>query len=119
MDDEPLAEWAKRRDERIGRLRAVPLVSGDGPKASRLNPDCPRAIQRWNDYTWEPHSTAASLAEPSASSTRATRGRRRHRSPSRCGRAGAATVSRGRVSDPERSRCREAAHIYLIMYICT
>ncbi|MGW3438430.1 DUF6087 family protein [Streptomyces bacillaris] len=63
MDDEPLAEWAKCRDERIGRLRAVPLVSGDGPKASRLNPDSPRAIQRWNGYTWEPHGTAASLAE--------------------------------------------------------
>ncbi|MFJ4826413.1 DUF6087 family protein [Streptomyces bacillaris] len=63
MDDEPLSEWAKRRDERIGRLRAVPLVSGDGPKASHLNPDSPRAIQRWNGYTWEPHGTAANLAE--------------------------------------------------------
>ncbi|RST20656.1 hypothetical protein EF908_26410 [Streptomyces sp. WAC04770] len=43
--------------------RCVPLVSGDGPKASHLNPDSPRAIQRWNGYTWEPHGTAANLAE--------------------------------------------------------
>ncbi|MEW2066181.1 DUF6087 family protein [Streptomyces sp. NPDC007346] len=63
MDDEPLSEWAERRAAKIGRLRAVPLVSGDGPKASHLNPDAPRAIQRWNGYTWEPYGTAANLAE--------------------------------------------------------
>lgn len=63
MDDEPLSDWAARRDAKIGRLRAVPLVTGDGPKASHLNPEAPRAIQRWNGYTWEPHGTAATLAE--------------------------------------------------------
>ncbi|MFW3474322.1 DUF6087 family protein [Streptomyces microflavus] len=63
MDDEPLSDWAKRRDAKIGRLRAVPLVSGDGPKGSHLNPGAPRAIQRWNGYTWEPHGTAANLVE--------------------------------------------------------
>ncbi|MFJ1590920.1 DUF6087 family protein [Kitasatospora albolonga] len=61
MDDEPLSDWAKRRDAKIGRLRAVPLVSGDGPKGSHLNPAAPRAIQRWNGYAWEPHGTAADL----------------------------------------------------------
>ncbi|MFI6277882.1 DUF6087 family protein [Streptomyces sp. NPDC050988] len=63
MDDEPLADWAERRDAKIGRLRAVPLVSGDGPKGSHLNRDAPRAIQRWNGYAWEPHGFAANLAE--------------------------------------------------------
>ncbi|MFD4376427.1 DUF6087 family protein [Streptomyces sp. NPDC058486] len=63
MDDEPLARWAERRDARIGALRAVPLVTGDGPRASHLNPEAPRAIQRWNGHLWEPHSFAADLAE--------------------------------------------------------
>ncbi|WP_030208313.1 DUF6087 family protein [Streptomyces bikiniensis] len=63
MDDEPLAEWAERRDARIGQLRAVPLVTGDGPRASHLNPDAPRAIQRWNGHLWEAHGFAANLAE--------------------------------------------------------
>ncbi|MEU0380943.1 DUF6087 family protein [Streptomyces cyaneofuscatus] len=63
MDDESLSDWAKRRDAKIGRLRAVPLVPGEGPSASHLNPDAPRAIQRWNGYTWEPYGTAANLAE--------------------------------------------------------
>ncbi|MFG3407760.1 DUF6087 family protein [Streptomyces sp. NPDC048142] len=63
MDDEPLSDWAERRDAKIGRLRAMPLVTGDGPKGAHLNPDAPRVIQRWNGYAWEPHGTAANLAE--------------------------------------------------------
>ncbi|MFD8545116.1 DUF6087 family protein [Streptomyces sp. NPDC059649] len=63
MDDEPLSEWAERRYAKVGRLRAVPLVTGDGPKASHLHPDAPRAIQRWNGYSWEPHGFASNLAE--------------------------------------------------------
>ncbi|MEW2163796.1 DUF6087 family protein [Streptomyces sp. NPDC007084] len=63
MDDEPLAEWAERRDARIGQLRAVPLVTGDGPRASHLNPGAPRAIQRWNGHLWEPYGFAANLSE--------------------------------------------------------
>ncbi|MCC2278850.1 DUF6087 family protein [Streptomyces sp. ET3-23] len=63
MDDEPLSEWAERRDARIGRLRAVPIVSGDGPKGSHLNPDAPRAIERWNGHAWEPYAFASDLAE--------------------------------------------------------
>ncbi|MER5439699.1 DUF6087 family protein [Streptomyces sp. NPDC002790] len=63
MDDEPLSEWAERRDAKIGRLRAVPLTPGDGPKGTHLNPESPRAIQRWNGYVWEPHGFAANLAE--------------------------------------------------------
>ncbi|MER8001722.1 DUF6087 family protein [Streptomyces sp. NPDC095613] len=63
MEDEPLSQWAERRDARIGQLRAVPLVSGDGPRGSHLNPDTPRAIQRWNGHLWEPYGFAANLAE--------------------------------------------------------
>ncbi|GGW33018.1 DUF6087 family protein [Streptomyces caelestis] len=66
MDDEPLKDWAERRDARIGRLRAVPAVPGDGPRASHLNPDAPRAIERWNGHAWELYGFAASLAEAQA-----------------------------------------------------
>jgi hypothetical protein len=63
MADESLSQWAERRDARIGQLRAIPLVSGDGPRGSHLDPDAPRAIQRWNGHLWEPHGFAANLAE--------------------------------------------------------
>ncbi|WP_089105190.1 DUF6087 family protein [Streptomyces hyaluromycini] len=66
MDDEPLKDWAERRDAKIGRLRAVPVVPGDGPRASHLNPDAPRAIERWNGHVWEPYGFAANLAEAKA-----------------------------------------------------
>ncbi|MFF8013924.1 DUF6087 family protein [Streptomyces sp. NPDC007929] len=66
MDDEPLTEWAERRDAKIGRLRAVPVVTGDGPRASHVNPGAPRAIERWNGHTWEPYGFADSLAEAQA-----------------------------------------------------
>ncbi|WP_405677652.1 DUF6087 family protein [Streptomyces sp. NBC_01511] len=62
MDDEPLSDWAERRDAKIGRLRAVPLVSDDGLKGSHLNPDAPRVIQRWNGFAWESHGTVVNLA---------------------------------------------------------
>ncbi|MFK0253215.1 DUF6087 family protein [Streptomyces sp. NPDC090445] len=63
MDDEPLSEWVERRDAKIGRLRAVPVVPGDGPKGAHLNPDAPRVIERWNGHAWEPHACAAGLAD--------------------------------------------------------
>ncbi|MFM9445328.1 DUF6087 family protein [Streptomyces acidiscabies] len=63
MDEEPLSEWARRRDAKVGRLRAVPIVRGDGPRATHVNPDEPRAIERWNGHAWEPYGYAADLAE--------------------------------------------------------
>jgi hypothetical protein len=63
MDDESLSQWAERREAKIGRLRAVPVLSGKGPSGSHLNPDAPRAIERWNGHAWEPYGFARSLAE--------------------------------------------------------
>ncbi|PBC84248.1 hypothetical protein SAMN05428945_1120 [Streptomyces sp. 2224.1] len=62
MDDEPLSAWAKRRDAKIGRLRAVPLVPGEGHRGAHLAPDAPRAIQQWNGHIWEAHGIAADFA---------------------------------------------------------
>ncbi|MEU3085706.1 DUF6087 family protein [Streptomyces massasporeus] len=45
---------------------AVPVVLRDGPRASHLNPDAPRAIERWNGHTWELHGFAAGLADAQA-----------------------------------------------------
>ncbi|MEV5136209.1 DUF6087 family protein [Streptomyces syringium] len=97
MDEEPLSEWAERRDAKIGRLRAIPIVSGDSPKGSHVQPDAPRAIERWNGHDWEPYAFVASLVEakrmlfpeantPAAPSTnRASQplapGKGRHRKP--------------------------------------
>ncbi|WDV53642.1 DUF6087 family protein [Streptomyces coeruleorubidus] len=66
MDDEPLRDWADRRDAKIGRLRAMPVVSGDGPRGSHLYPETPRAIERWNGHAWEPYGFAADLDETKA-----------------------------------------------------
>ncbi|WP_442819106.1 DUF6087 family protein [Streptomyces sp. NBC_01235] len=54
----------------MGRFRAVPVVSGDGPRGSLLNPDEPRAVERWNGHKWEPYGVAANLAGQRPSSTR-------------------------------------------------
>ncbi|MFF3711791.1 DUF6087 family protein [Streptomyces phaeochromogenes] len=56
----------ERREAKIGRLRAAPVVSGDGPRGTHLQPDAPRVIERWNGYTWEPYAFAANLAESKA-----------------------------------------------------
>ncbi|MEU2159329.1 DUF6087 family protein [Streptomyces sp. NPDC019396] len=69
MDDEPLAEWARRRDERRaqtrGRLRAVPLTEGPH-RAAHISPATPRAIQRWDGTEWVTESIAANLASAQA-----------------------------------------------------
>ncbi|MCS0638962.1 DUF6087 family protein [Streptomyces sp. LP05-1] len=61
--DEPLSAWVERRDARIGRLRAVPVVPGDGPRGAHVNPDEPRLVERWNGHAWEPYVFASDLAE--------------------------------------------------------
>ncbi|MEU8586681.1 DUF6087 family protein [Streptomyces sp. NPDC048664] len=56
MNEEPLQEWARRREERRaaakGRLRAVPLTEGRH-RAAHIEPDAPRVIQEWNGNEWE------------------------------------------------------------------
>lgn len=62
MDDEPLSDWAERREQRLsGRFRVV--ILGSGAQGSHVNPDVPRLISRWNGYEWEPVTVAANLAE--------------------------------------------------------
>ncbi|MFE2537084.1 DUF6087 family protein [Streptomyces sp. NPDC059371] len=63
MDDEPLSDWAERRDAKIGRLRAVPVVPGNAPRGAHVNPDAPRVIERWNGHSWEPYGFAVNLDE--------------------------------------------------------
>ncbi|MFF4223162.1 DUF6087 family protein [Streptomyces abikoensis] len=63
MDDEPLSHWAERREAKIGRLRAVPFVSESSPQGAHLNPEAPRAIERWNGHAWEPYTLVPNLAE--------------------------------------------------------
>ncbi|MET7934784.1 DUF6087 family protein [Streptomyces sp. NPDC005322] len=46
------------------------LSSPTGPQGLPLNPDAPRAIERWNDYEWEPHGFAANWPRRRPSSTR-------------------------------------------------
>lgn len=55
--EEPLSEWAARRDRRreaereiAGTRRVVPLTPG--PRASHIAPDAPRALLEWDGTAW-------------------------------------------------------------------
>lgn len=93
MEDESLAEWAKRRDARIGLLRAV-VADESGQRATHLYPDRPRAIERWNGHAWELVTVVPNLSDakrflyPDVAKPAATRtsarlgpGTGRHRKP--------------------------------------
>ncbi|MEU3826905.1 hypothetical protein GT045_22770 [Streptomyces sp. SID486] len=61
--DEPLDEWAKRREERkrpIGELKAV--ILGHEHAAAHLHPRAPRVILRWDGYQWSPYRMADGYA---------------------------------------------------------
>ncbi|MGW3567010.1 DUF6087 family protein [Streptomyces sp. NPDC000941] len=64
MEDEPLNEWADRRDGRRpapGTRREFPL--GDGPERSaHVDPDAPRGIVEWDGHLWIPTGVAADHA---------------------------------------------------------
>ncbi|WP_435244288.1 DUF6087 family protein [Streptomyces sioyaensis] len=55
MDEEPLEEWARRREERRahskGKLRAVPLTKGSH-RGAHIEPDAPRLIEEWDGTQW-------------------------------------------------------------------
>lgn len=63
MDDEPLKDWAERRDAKIGKLRAAPVTGKGSARGSHVSPDAPRVIERWNGSSWELHAIVPNLAE--------------------------------------------------------
>lgn len=68
MDDEPLDEWAARRDARRpapGDRKAVPL--GEGPeRGAHVDPDVPRVMLEWDGHQWQPGGVAdPTPAQPS------------------------------------------------------
>ncbi|MFJ9789355.1 DUF6087 family protein [Streptomyces globosus] len=68
-DEEPLEEWARRREERQaaarGKLRAVPL--GAGPhRGTHVEPDTPRVIEEWTGTGWEALCVVEGLAAAKA-----------------------------------------------------
>ena len=69
MEDEPLAEWARRRAERraraTGRLRAVSLTEGPH-RGVHVDPNAPRAIQEFDGTQWVTLSLAVDLAAAKA-----------------------------------------------------
>ncbi|MFJ1975496.1 DUF6087 family protein [Streptomyces sp. NPDC087903] len=60
MDDEPLGEWAARREQRRpvrGERRLAPL--GDqAEQGAHVGPDAPRGIQEWDGHQWVPVGVA-------------------------------------------------------------
>lgn len=65
MHDEPLGEWARRREERRnaskGKLRAIPLTEGSRC-GQHVEPAAPRVIQEWNGSEWVAMGVVEDLA---------------------------------------------------------
>lgn len=96
--DEPLDQWAARREGRLrkpGELKAVTL--GPGPqRAAHLDPDAPRLILEWDGFQWAavsvvddyaaacrvlaPHPPAEAVQVP-GHTPRLGKGKGRHRKP--------------------------------------
>ncbi|MBV2154003.1 DUF6087 family protein [Kitasatospora sp. SUK 42] len=63
-EDEPLASWAARREQRlrpVGQLRAVRLVD-EQRRGAHVAPGEPRLIVRWDGYQWLPETVAEDYA---------------------------------------------------------
>ncbi|MFF3013805.1 DUF6087 family protein [Streptomyces sp. NPDC057939] len=64
MNDEPLDQWAARRQGRLrkpGERKAITL--GAGPqRAAHLDPDAPRLILEWDGFAWQPLTTVDNYA---------------------------------------------------------
>lgn len=89
MDDEPLEQWARRREKNrrpVGRRRAV-IIGDTDYAASHVHPDRPRAIEEWDGYQWVPVAIvddyAAAQRFLAATSPPATEGTGRHRDVAR------------------------------------
>lgn len=68
-DQEPLEEWARRRDARRnaakGKLRMIPLSEGPH-RGQHVDPDAPRIIQEWTGEEWETIGVVEDLAAAKA-----------------------------------------------------
>ncbi|WP_374207888.1 DUF6087 family protein [Streptomyces sp. MUM 203J] len=56
MDEEPLEEWAARREAgrpRTGERRAVPLGDSE-TRGGHVNPQAPRGVTEWDGHQWVP-----------------------------------------------------------------
>ncbi|MER6299961.1 DUF6087 family protein [Kitasatospora sp. NPDC001539] len=63
-EDEPLAAWAARREQRlrpVGQLRAVRL-GGEQRRGAHVEPAEPRLIVRWDGYQWLAETVAEDYA---------------------------------------------------------
>ncbi|RPK71524.1 hypothetical protein EES45_34550 [Streptomyces sp. ADI97-07] len=59
MSEEPLEEWAARREQRrpaVGERRPAPL--GDQKQGVHVSPEEPRGIQEWDGHQWVPVGVA-------------------------------------------------------------
>ncbi|MFJ9416664.1 DUF6087 family protein [Streptomyces sp. NPDC101227] len=69
MNEEPLEEWARRREERRalskGKLRAVPLTEGPH-RGAHVEPEAPRVIQEWDGTQWVTVGLVGDLAAAKA-----------------------------------------------------
>ncbi|MCZ4102281.1 hypothetical protein C8250_035035 [Streptomyces sp. So13.3] len=65
QNEEPLEEWARRREERRnaskGKQRAVPLAEGPS-RGAHVDPGAPRVIQEWTGTEWVAVGVADNLA---------------------------------------------------------
>lgn len=56
-EDEPLAEWAARRERRRAEQREITgtrrvMLLTDGARASHVAPDAPRLLLEWDGTAW-------------------------------------------------------------------
>ncbi|MEV7525841.1 DUF6087 family protein [Streptomyces sp. NPDC091371] len=64
MEDEPLEQWAARRQGRLrkpGELKAVTLSTGPH-RAAHVDPEAPRLILKWDGFAWQPLTLAPHYA---------------------------------------------------------
>ncbi|MFJ2810892.1 DUF6087 family protein [Kitasatospora sp. NPDC087271] len=62
-EDEPLGQWAARRDARrrpVGELKAATIGHETAP--AHLYQDAPRLISCWDGYQWVPETIAPNYA---------------------------------------------------------